>query len=307
MPNPKLETYKNKATGVVYDYTDADAQSKIPSTASSENKMATASDVASKVDWESYAKTGAVNELENKATSTGIFTVNADKTVTVNGSPVSDTTFDINSAITIDHPVKLVGCPSGGGGSTYALVAKIGTSYLVDDGNGLELEAGTYRIYILVKGGYTASNVVFKPMFTVNHNLTYADYVPYAMTNRELTEKAQIRSVTPAIDGTVLKAIVNNKAVVQYDLITRVCRFAILATVGTFTHNTAAITGMPKCKQLTGFTFITTSNTTDPIMGGMIDANQTSIYLTKLEGASYPENSNYIFSGSYIIADDVVS
>ena len=29
MPNPKLETYKNKATGDVYDYTDADAQGKL--------------------------------------------------------------------------------------------------------------------------------------------------------------------------------------------------------------------------------------------------------------------------------------
>ena len=29
MPNPKLETYKNKATGTVYDYTDADAQGKL--------------------------------------------------------------------------------------------------------------------------------------------------------------------------------------------------------------------------------------------------------------------------------------
>lgn len=32
MPNPKLETYKNKATGTVYDFTDADAQSKISAT-----------------------------------------------------------------------------------------------------------------------------------------------------------------------------------------------------------------------------------------------------------------------------------
>ena len=31
MPNPKLETYKNKATNVVYDYTDADAQSQLSS------------------------------------------------------------------------------------------------------------------------------------------------------------------------------------------------------------------------------------------------------------------------------------
>ena len=32
MPNPKLETYKNKATGTVYDFTDADAQSKVTAT-----------------------------------------------------------------------------------------------------------------------------------------------------------------------------------------------------------------------------------------------------------------------------------
>lgn len=48
MPNPKLETYKNKATGTVYDYTDAAAQAsiaaieeKIPDVASSENQLVT--------------------------------------------------------------------------------------------------------------------------------------------------------------------------------------------------------------------------------------------------------------------------
>lgn len=48
MPNLKLETYKNKATGTVYDYTDAAAQAsiaaieeKIPDVASSENQLVT--------------------------------------------------------------------------------------------------------------------------------------------------------------------------------------------------------------------------------------------------------------------------
>lgn len=103
------------------------------------------------------------NRLENKATSTGIFTVNADKTVTVNSNASSDVTLDINSKITISESMILSGCPSGGSGSKYQLVAKIGSTYLTDSGSGVELSSGTYRIYILVKSGY-GNGLVFKPM-----------------------------------------------------------------------------------------------------------------------------------------------
>lgn len=179
----KLKTYFDTLYATISSVTDINA--KIPSGASPSNKLATASDVASRVDWSSYAKTGVHNFLENKATSTGIFTVNADKTVTVNANASSDSSLDINSEITISEAMILTGCPSGGGGSKYQLVAKIGTTYLTDNGTGVQLEAGTYRIYALIKAGY-GSGLVFKPMLRLPSDTNTA-YAPYAMTNRELT------------------------------------------------------------------------------------------------------------------------
>lgn len=119
------------------------------------------------------------NRLENKATSTGIFTVNADKTVTVNSNASSDVTLDINSEITISESMILSGCPSGGSGSKYQLVAEIGSTYLTDSGSGVELSSGTYRIYILVKSGY-GNGLVFKPMLcTLDEWDKSHDFEPY--------------------------------------------------------------------------------------------------------------------------------
>lgn len=299
-------------------------EGKIPSSASTSNKLATASDVndiwsANAVlgvhQWLDKSKIAGYNATITQTTD-GVQVTVANKPwasgyVNITGLPLN-TAFKLSSNVivtTAGTMMRLTVQASKDGGSTWT------HSYMqnITASGKVELEFNTlddtyFRIYLYVNGETAAtSDITFGELLLKLADDASDDVTDYAMTNVEFTEASRIRSVTPAVDGTVLKAIVNNKAVVQYDLITRMCRFAILATVGTFTHNTAAITGLPKCKQLTGFTFITSSNTTDPIMGGLIDTNQTSISLQKLEGASYPEDSNYVFSGSYMIADDVVS
>lgn len=158
MPNPKLETYKNKATGDVYDYTDADAQGKLTAILDGEDidsfgDVETALDgkvdkVAGKglstYDYDDTEKAkvagafprseqavlGAVNILNNigesKSQNNVTFTVNADKSVTVvtgDGGASADTTLILAQNIPIPSGINwyLKGCPSGGASSKYFL------------------------------------------------------------------------------------------------------------------------------------------------------------------------------------------
>lgn len=76
MPNPKLETYKHKATGVIYDLTDKNAQAAIsdiqgviPSGASASDKLVIQSELAAgmadKVDISSIGIANGVAELDS--------------------------------------------------------------------------------------------------------------------------------------------------------------------------------------------------------------------------------------------------
>ena len=64
------------------------------------------------------------NLLKPKNASSSIFTVNSDNSITVNGTPSSDATYDIDSAFVVSEPCILTGCPSGGGANSYQLIAK---------------------------------------------------------------------------------------------------------------------------------------------------------------------------------------
>lgn len=151
---------------------------------------------------------GAVNMLPNNATTQVIngvtFTVNSDGTVTANGTATATTELPLytnsdGSPELIGKTVKLSGCPSGGNiVSTYSIQAyRVGSTdgsdtSLSDLGKGatftwLNNGTGTRAVIkIIIRNGYTASNLTFKPMLTVP---SYdGDYVPYAKSNKELTE-----------------------------------------------------------------------------------------------------------------------
>jgi hypothetical protein len=142
---------------------------------------------------------GAVNMLPNNVTTQTIngitFTVNNDGTVTANGTATDNAELTLNTSGTSSAikgletgNYKLSGCPSGGGNNTYRLFAKgTNNTYYNDDGNGaLISNTGIAYVRILIKSGQTVSNLTFKPMITVSsYN---GDYVPYAKSNKELTE-----------------------------------------------------------------------------------------------------------------------
>ena len=150
---------------------------------------------------------GAKNLLPNNATSKTVngvtFTVNDDGSVTANGTATANTFFVIypNTA-TNKYKDKIInGCPAGGNANTsYCISVRVGLqsddTYVrsVDDiGNGAKVprvntSTEWLRIYIRIASGYTANNLKFYPMLRLASDPDDT-YVPYAMTNRELTEE----------------------------------------------------------------------------------------------------------------------
>ena len=124
------------------------------------------------------------NFLQNEGVSKTIngvaFTVNKDGTVIANGtatdnvslyvfaegSPVSRKPLNIKNGDYI-----LSGCPAGGGSSTYRLgmIYSEGSNnyvYIVDNGSGISFnyDGKNVGVYCEVRKGYTANNLIFKPM-----------------------------------------------------------------------------------------------------------------------------------------------
>ena len=129
------------------------------------------------------------NKLPNTLTSITLegvtATVNSDGSVTVNGTPSgsSRVAFAINSAFTVtDNTMILNGCPSGGGSNKYELMAFANNVGLDDYGSGVSLSGfanGTsVQIMLIIRVGYTANNLVFKPM--IRKSTESADYEPYS-------------------------------------------------------------------------------------------------------------------------------
>ena len=126
------------------------------------------------------------NKFQTTAISSGNFTVNLDGTVTVNGSFSGTSQFTVGTFdFKANTQYKLVGCPNGGGGSSYALYARgaEGFNQQVDQGDGVTFTPETditTEIRVIIYSGYTASNVLFKPMISTDTSVTYATFAPYS-------------------------------------------------------------------------------------------------------------------------------
>ena len=158
-------------------------------------------DLEARQDFNDFVNYGAKNFLENtavsKAESGVVFTVNSDKSVTVNGTPTADVYFVINPdvSLTPGERITINGCPEGGGDRLYMLGvwnsswAGLGFSYGSDFTITVPQD-GKLRIRIKITGGVTVNNLTFKPMIRPVY-ITDPTYVPYGMTNAELTEEME--------------------------------------------------------------------------------------------------------------------
>ena len=215
-----LEALKdNKAdkveNAIADNFAGLDANGNLKDSGKNAGDFATPSDIE-----QVYADNGvlgAKNLLPNNAKSQTIngvtFTVNADGSVTANGTA----TAAIDLVLCYDLPSLyggryiLSGCPSGGAVNKYRITAYRVDSIdgqsgsLFDIGNGLEFTykntTGNVRFIIYIENGVTVSNLTFKPMLRLASDPDDT-YQPYAMTNRELTEKkintADLKTVVSA-------------------------------------------------------------------------------------------------------------
>lgn len=208
--DPTEDSANLVTSGGVYAALD-DINELIPSGASTDNKLATASDVASRVDWSSYAVTGAVNYLPNEVTNTTknniTVTVDNNKVVTLDtgGNTASAaTSFELfrakGSELQHWNGKYFSGCINGSD-STYLM--RIGYkespwTALVINKNGVTEISGipntndTIAVAIYVYNGASLSNVKFSPMISDSPNAVYA---PHAMTNGELTDLNTLKTL----------------------------------------------------------------------------------------------------------------
>ena len=144
---------------------------------------------------------GAKNLLLNEATTQILndvtFTKNSDGSITVNGT-ASQTTYypiAITGFVIGDGDYLLTGCPNGGSASKYSCFVRSTEAdssqwqYCTDYGNGATLTASAIKKYVAfieIQNGQTISNLLFKPMLRPA-SIEDDTYVPYSMTNREMT------------------------------------------------------------------------------------------------------------------------
>lgn len=117
------------------------------------------------------------------------FTVNDDRTITVNGTATANAQFVLyNGSLGVPFPenmgASIIGTPAGGSSSTYHMENAWCGVY--DNGNGVYLASTvsssikTYwcsHLQIVIKSGYTADNLVFKPCLRVGRGGEYEPYV----------------------------------------------------------------------------------------------------------------------------------
>ena len=164
---------------------------------------------------------GAVNLLQNKASSaTGSggkvsFIVNSDGTIIASSTgqgAVTATEYvtPTSNLVLPKGTYKLSGCPTGGGSSTYRIwlglrnLAGTGWAYtFADIGEGVTFTVdntvSSIQVDCEIRPPYNVtSSITFKPMITVADmpNSDYNHYVPYAKSNKELTDAVGITELS---------------------------------------------------------------------------------------------------------------
>lgn len=140
------------------------------------------------------------------------FTDNGDGTVTVSGTASADTTFICNNLqLNIDKNFILSGCVNGGSLNTYQIGATIHNTDLsyyttaYDYGNSAvinSIDKIIGNIYIRICSGTAISTpITFRPMIR-DARITDSTYVPYAKTNKQLTDDVsalnnELSNITP--------------------------------------------------------------------------------------------------------------
>ena len=133
------------------------------------------------------------------------FTVNNDGTVNVNGTATDgDALFYLVSAynLSLSYDCYFSGCPAGGSSSSYLLQAYTpAPKYYSDTGSGFLAPANIdVAVVLVVRKGFTANNLVFKPM--LNYGSSALPYEPYTQSVLSLPEAVELTEYDTAYPET---------------------------------------------------------------------------------------------------------
>ena len=265
----------------------------------------------------------AVPYTDSTKTDRGVtFTLNSDGSVTVNGTndgtgnslfyahPRYNFKSDLNPLILPNGKYIVSGCPNGGSTNTYYIICTYtingsGETYGSDYGDGVEITLqGDDRsqsevqlgLYITVKSGQTVNNLVFKPMLRLASDPDNS-YVPYAMTNKELTEIATVKTGTITDIADVTKYA-------QWSFINQIgklAKFQYRFTVGANDISTAdaviADFGINSSRNDTIFQFVNRSDGTDQ---KLLSVNVEG-KLVLVSGFTLEAGKTYVGNGVYVV------
>lgn len=135
-------------------------------------------------------------------TKSGVtFTVNSDGTLTVNGTSTAITNFDF--AFEFSNSNRLIySLGKAKDGRFNGFITQGSTDIAVTGGDGsCEFQSNNaYRVHFVIYANKTFNNEVFKPMLRLASDPDDT-YQPYAMTNRELTEK-KVNKISTILSST---------------------------------------------------------------------------------------------------------
>lgn len=153
--------------------------------------------------------TNLLNPTLGTTTVNGVTcTANGDGTYTLTGTASANASFVLRRNVKLDpdKTYKIIGCPSGGGASTYkigvygqttetsfsgqvAMTPSYGSAHEIFNPHWEQYMEWGYGIQIVVYSGITlpSGGVTFKPMLTTDLSATYDDFVAYS-GNGELNE-----------------------------------------------------------------------------------------------------------------------
>lgn len=131
------------------------------------------------------------------------YTVNADKSITLNGTATAAVYVTVNTSFTLNETCIVTGTPKNLPDNVFMYIQNQSHTF-IDYGDGVEAVSGTYGCYIQIPTGTTLTNATFYPMIRLATD-TDDTYVPYAMTNKELTEmmipSSTVSFIAPMILG----------------------------------------------------------------------------------------------------------
>lgn len=154
---------------------------------------------------------------ETKTVNGVTFTVNDDGTIKVDGTATANTYFDLGKPTLPAGDYILTGLPSVGSGTTFKITFKFEDTQqnlFGTDGKTFTInsEATAQENYLFIASGYTASNLVFKPM--IAKGTTVKDYEQYGVMPSP-NYKSDIQNVTGNANVTVCNKNVANLEIVN--------------------------------------------------------------------------------------------